>query len=84
MKQGYLAQKHSAVVANNIKILMSGGNEGKMSIYEPTSKAIAIVTLGRCNGVAEFPFLTLSGFIPGLIKSKDLFVGKTRKLMGLN
>lgn len=84
MKQGYLAQKHSAVVAKNIKILMSGENEDKLSTYEPTSKAIAIVTLGRCNAVAEFPFLTLSGFIPGLIKSKDLFVGKTRKLMGLH
>ncbi|KAL8147428.1 uncharacterized protein LOC141707858 [Apium graveolens] len=84
MKQGYLAKEHSAVVAKNIKILISGGNEDKMSTYEPASNAIAIVTLGRSNAVAQFPFLTVSGFIPTLIKSKDLFVGKTRKLMGLH
>ncbi|KAK1397370.1 apoptosis-inducing factor-like [Heracleum sosnowskyi] len=84
MKQGYLAQEHSAVVAKNIKILISGGSEDKMSTYKPTSKAIAIVTLGRKNAVAQFPFLTLSGFLPTSIKSKDLFVGKTRKLMGLH
>ncbi|RZB46151.1 Apoptosis-inducing factor-like A [Glycine soja] len=32
----------------------------------------------------NLPFLTISGRIPGFIKSRDLFVGKTRKQMGLN
>jgi hypothetical protein len=28
--------------------------------------------------------VTLTGCIPGMLKSKDLFVGKTRKQMGLD
>lgn len=86
MKQGYLAHKHALVAAKNIKILMTGGGkENKMSTYEPNSMTgIAIVSLGRKDAVAQFPFATLSGLIPGLIKSKDLFVGKTRKQLGLH
>lgn len=84
MKQGYLANKHALVVAKNIKMLINGGNENKLSTYEPSSRTgIAIVSLGRKDAVAQFPFATLLGRIPGLIKSKDLFVGKTRKELGL-
>lgn len=82
MKQGYLAQKHASVVAKNAKLLMAGGKESKMASYQPGS-AVAIVSLGRKDAVAQFPFTTVSGCIPGMIKSKDLFVGKTRKQMGL-
>ncbi|KAK2969125.1 hypothetical protein RJ640_017240 [Escallonia rubra] len=83
IKQGYLAQKHALVAAKNIKLLLSGGNESKMATYE-TSSIKAIVSLGRQDAVAQFPFTTMIGLIPGLIKSKDLFVGKTRKTMGLD
>lgn len=82
MKQGYLAQKHALVVAKNVKLLMAGGRETKMAAYEP-GKAVAIVSLGRRDAVAQFPFTTVSGCLPGMIKSRDLFVGKTRKQMGL-
>ncbi|CAN8255120.1 unnamed protein product, partial [Cochlearia groenlandica] len=83
MKQGYIAEKHASVATNNIKLLMSGGNEKKMSSYKPGSD-IAIISLGRKDSVAQFPFMTVSGCVPGLIKSKDLFVGKTRKARGLD
>ncbi|KAK3032766.1 hypothetical protein RJ639_034915, partial [Escallonia herrerae] len=83
IKQGYLAQKHALVAAKNIKLLLSGGNESKMATYG-TSSIKAIVSLGRQDAVAQFPFTTMIGLIPGLIKSKDLFVGKTRKTMGLD
>lgn len=82
IKQGYVAKKHASVVTNNLKILMSGGKEGKMETYRPQA-AMAIVSLGRKEGVAQFPFMTTIGCIPGLIKSKDLFVGRTRKELGL-
>lgn len=63
---------------------MSGGDEGKMAIYKPAKgKAIALISLGRKEGIAQFPFMTISGCVPGKIKSGNLFVGKTRKTMGV-
>ncbi|KAK1299744.1 hypothetical protein QJS10_CPB13g01482 [Acorus calamus] len=82
VKQGFYAQKHAQVVAKSLKWLVKGGNETKMSTYKAGSP-IAIVSLGRKEGVAQFPMLTFSGWLPGKIKSKDLFVGSTRKQMGL-
>ncbi|XVF69252.1 hypothetical protein PTKIN_Ptkin11bG0066100 [Pterospermum kingtungense] len=82
LKQGYLAQKHAMVVAKNLKLLMAGGKESKMSKYE-TGSAMALVSLGRKEGVAQFPFTTISGCVPGLLKSRNLFVDRTRKQMGL-
>ncbi|KAK3443746.1 hypothetical protein EUGRSUZ_B03822 [Eucalyptus grandis] len=51
----------------------AGGEERKMAVYEPRSVK-AIASLGRREALAQ---------IPGAIKSKDLFIGKTRKLIGL-
>lgn len=83
MKQGYSAQKHALVAAKNLSILLSGGKESKMATYEPRSVK-AYVSLGRREAVAQFPYTTVIGIAPGLIKSRDLFVGKTRKLLGLD
>ncbi|RWR85254.1 apoptosis-inducing factor B [Cinnamomum micranthum f. kanehirae] len=83
MKQGYLAERHAEVAAKNIKHLIRVGKEEKLAMYKPGS-AMAIVSLGRKEGVAQFPFVTLIGWLPGRIKSKDLFVGKTRKHLGLS
>lgn len=82
IKQGFLAQAHALVVTKNLNFLIKGAPESKLKIYKPSS-AIAVVSLGRKQAVAQLPFLTVSGCLPGLIKSKDLFVGKTRKQMGL-
>lgn len=54
-----------------------------MATYKPGS-AIALVSLGRKEAVAQFPLVTVIGCVPGRIKSGDLFVGKTRKQLGLN
>ncbi|KAA8549945.1 hypothetical protein F0562_001647 [Nyssa sinensis] len=83
IKQGYLAQKHALVAAKNLKLLITGGIESKMETYVPKSIK-AFVSLGRQDAVAQFPFTTVIGIIPGLFKSKDLFVGKTRKQLGLD
>ncbi|PRQ32593.1 putative NADH:ubiquinone reductase (non-electrogenic) [Rosa chinensis] len=82
IKQGYLAQKQALVAAKNIKLLLAGGRESKMATYEAHS-VLALVSLGRKHGLAQFPYTTCIGRLPGLIKSKDLFVGKTRKQLGL-
>jgi NADH dehydrogenase FAD-containing subunit len=78
-----LAQKQAGVVAKNMRLMMEGGKECWRETYKP-HPAMAIVSLGRHDAVAQFPFLTIGGRIPGFIKSRDLFVGKTRKQMGLN
>ncbi|XP_057746649.1 uncharacterized protein LOC130965909 [Arachis stenosperma] len=85
IKQGFLAHKQAEMVAKNLKLTMEAGTEcmNRMDTYKPHS-ALAIVSLGRKEAVAQLPFMTMSGRIPGIIKSGDLFVGKTRKQMGLN
>ncbi|KAL6629835.1 hypothetical protein ACP70R_029600 [Stipagrostis hirtigluma subsp. patula] len=83
IKQGYLAQKHALLVAKNLKFLMKGSPESKLATYSP-GYPLALVSLGRKEGLAQLPYVTLSGCLPGIIKSRDLFIGKTRKTMGLS
>ncbi|KAK8967622.1 hypothetical protein KSP40_PGU021872 [Platanthera guangdongensis] len=82
LKLGFLAEKHAGVVAKNLKLSINGAPEKKFAVYK-ASPPIAMVSLGRKEGVAQLPFGTLFGCLPGKIKSKDLFVGKTRKTLGL-
>ncbi|GFP95664.1 apoptosis-inducing factor homolog a [Phtheirospermum japonicum] len=82
LKQGFLAHAHAVVAAKNMKLLMKGESESKLSSYKAAS-ATALVSLGRREGVAQIRCLTMAGRIPGMIKSGDLFVGKTRKQLGL-
>lgn len=70
------------MVANNLKLLIEGGDEGKMVKYTPASP-MALVSLGRREGLLQVRCVTIIGRIPGMVKSKDLFVGKTRKQLGL-
>ncbi|XP_020102460.1 apoptosis-inducing factor homolog B-like [Ananas comosus] len=83
LKQGYLAQAHATLVAKNLKLIMKGVKETNLAAYKAGS-AIAIVSLGRKSAVAQFPFATISGRVPGMIKSKDLFAARTRKTMGVD
>lgn len=82
IKQGYLAQRHAMVAAKNLKLLMTGGEESGMATYS-AAWPLAFVSLGRNDAVAQILFITMIGCIPGMIKSRDLFVGKTRKQLGL-
>ena len=77
------ASAHAQVVAKNLKLLIEGGGkEHKLGTYK-AQPPISIVSLGRKIAVAQFPFMTVLGRLPGMIKSGDLFVGKTRKELGL-
>ncbi|ONK57512.1 uncharacterized protein A4U43_C09F1260 [Asparagus officinalis] len=82
-KQGYTAQRHAAIAGKNLKILLKGGRDTKLWKYKGSIQ-MTMVSLGRKNGVAEFPIATIAGFLPGMIKSKYLFVERTRKQMGLD
>jgi hypothetical protein len=83
IKQGYNAQKHALLVAKNLKLLIKGLPNSKLSTYS-TGYPLALVSLGRKEGLAQIPFLTICGCLPGKIKSGDLFIGKTRKQIGLS
>ncbi|KAM3200824.1 hypothetical protein P3L10_033187 [Capsicum annuum] len=83
LKQGYLAQSHAKIAAKNIALLTKGAKDEKLAIYKPATKALAIVSLGRKKAVAQFPCFSIAGRVPGMIKSGDLFVGNTRKGLGL-
>ncbi|KAI3918151.1 hypothetical protein MKX01_041471 [Papaver californicum] len=74
--------EHALLTAKNIKLLMDGGKESKLRSYKAGSDMV-IISLGRRDALAQFPFATLIGCFSGLIKSKDLFIGKTRKTMGV-
>ena len=84
IKQGYLAGKQAGVVSENIKkLIKAGGKPTKLGVYKPLESPFGIVSLGRNEGVAQFPIMTIAGRMPGMIKSKDLFVGQSRKELGL-
>jgi hypothetical protein len=52
-------------------------------VYKVSSSPIGIVSLGRVNGVAQLPFGTIIGRMAGMLKSKDLFISKSRTDLGL-
>ncbi|KAH0470698.1 hypothetical protein IEQ34_000421 [Dendrobium chrysotoxum] len=83
LKQGFSAQQHAMLAAKNLKILMRKGKDKKLYKYRPFPK-MAVISLGRRNALMQIPFFTAIGFLPGVIKSRDLFVFKTRRLMGLD
>ncbi|OWM64801.1 hypothetical protein CDL15_Pgr028518 [Punica granatum] len=82
LKQAYLAWAHAELIVKNLKVLMSGDKGTKLASHKPRS-AIALVSLGRKEAVAQFPFMTISGCIPRKIKAGDLFIGKTKKKLRL-
>ncbi|CAO2153191.1 unnamed protein product [Urochloa humidicola] len=83
-KQGHLAQRQAVVVSRNLKLMVKGEcRDEKLHKYKPCPKASITVTLGRRDALAELPFMTLIGHIPGAVKPRDLFITRTRRMMGL-
>jgi len=86
IKQGFLANKQAAVVVKNIKKLSKTTGTVKASelaVYKPLTSPFGIVSLGRYEGVAQLPIMTIVGRLPGKLKSKDLFVNKARTAFGV-
>ncbi|CAN6362323.1 unnamed protein product [Urochloa humidicola] len=83
-KQGHLAQRQAMVVSRNLRLMVKGEcRDEKLHRYKPCPKANITVTLGRRDALAELPFMTLIGHIPGAVKPRDLFINRTRRMMGL-
>lgn len=83
LKQGYLAQQHALVVGKNVRMLIEGRKKESEMAKHKAGAALAIVSLGRREAVSQIMCVSMVGHIPGMLKSGDLFVGKTRKQLGL-
>ena len=85
-KQGYLAVANQApTVVANILAAVAGG-AAKAAGSGPND--MMLITLGRANGVAQFPGGYVAGgywlsWMPTMIKSKGLFIDKVRGEHGL-
>ncbi|KAK3118450.1 hypothetical protein QOZ80_9BG0699250 [Eleusine coracana subsp. coracana] len=84
-KHGYLAQRQAMVVSRNLKLLLVKGSvrEEKLHRYKPGAKSTMTVTLGRYDALAELPFMSFLGSLPGAVKPRELFITRTRRMMGL-
>ncbi|TVU26809.1 hypothetical protein EJB05_29373 [Eragrostis curvula] len=83
-KQGHLAQRQAMVVSRNLKLLVKGAvKEEKLHRYKPGAKSGMTVMLGRYDALSELPFMSLLGSLPGAVKPRDLFISRTRRMMGL-
>lgn len=82
LKLGYLAQRHAVVAAKNIRLLMKNPSDTNLNVYK-AALPLSLIALGRREAVAQFYCLSMIGRLPGMIKSGDLFVGRTRRQLGL-
>lgn len=84
LKQGMVAQRHALVVGKSLKQLVLKGVKdcSRLARYKP-SVPQAWISLGRKDALLQYSFLTISGFVPGMFRSRDLFIGKMRKSLGL-
>ena len=83
-KQGVAAQEHARRIAFNLKKIMQERRvkgtaklEEQLKPYAP-GPDMAIVSLGRNNGLAQTQFNTFTGLWPMITKSKGLMIEKVR------
>ena len=78
---GRLAQDQGKLAAGQIKALQHGG---KLKVWKKhNGLEVIIVSLGRNDGAAAAWGWGWSGWLPTVMKSRDLLVGMTRKNLGL-
>ncbi|KAM0917211.1 hypothetical protein ACQ4PT_009644 [Festuca glaucescens] len=82
LNQGYFVQRHAMIVSKNIKLLMEGAKDSKLLKYKPSSTT-PMVSLGKTVAVVQLSFAMVVGYLPAMWKSRDLYVNRTRTLLGL-
>eukprot|EP00898_Chlorokybus_atmophyticus_P003198 jgi/Chlat1/387/Chrsp10S08629 len=85
-KMAFTAGTQALSLLANIRLLVKGST--KLVPYKFKPGEIMIVSMGKKYGVAQLPApmgvkKARVGCMPTMIKSKDLFIGKTRKDMGI-
>ena len=78
---GRLAQDQGKLVARQIKALHGGGKLKKWKRHNGLE--VIMVSLGRNDGAAAAWGWGWSGWVPTMLKSRDLMVGMTRSNLGL-
>lgn len=83
-KLGIWAGKHASVVIANLRSLVSGSRKTLKTYRPATGSQTMLVTLGRNHGAGHLPFgdFTNSWFARN-VKSRDMFIGRYRKGIGL-
>lgn len=79
-KMAFKVKDHANVVSYNIEQLEK--NKTNLKMYKPSSMRLMIASIGRDNGIFQLGPLTFKGFIPTMIKSKDLLTPRFRKMLG--
>ena len=85
IKLGYLAQAQGKLLAQELQQLaVSDKFPGKLKPWKLRGGFPAMfVSLGKQSGVGHIGPVLVWGWVPAKIKSGDLFIGKTRKDIGL-
>ncbi|KAK9805849.1 hypothetical protein WJX73_007931 [Symbiochloris irregularis] len=85
-KLGYQAARQGLEVAQSIKAVIQQGPEtARLTRHKPyTGMQAMILTLGKNNGAMHIAGWWVPWFLPTFLKSKDLFVKKTRHELGLS
>ncbi len=87
-KLGMRASQQAKVTTENIIRLLRDPEapDSALRTYRPaTGNQTMLVTLGRRNGVMHFPFGEFrSGWLARLLKSREMFVPRVRKAIGLS
>jgi len=76
----FKVKDHAAVVTHNIAQLEK--SKTKFKTYKPSNMKLMIASIGRDNGIFQLGSFTFRGFIPTMIKSKDLLIPRFRKMLG--
>ncbi|MES1258850.1 MAG: FAD-dependent oxidoreductase [Acidobacteriota bacterium] len=82
-KLGIRAGRHAAVVIANLRGLLHG--KQSLRVYRPaTGSQTMLVTLGRHHGTGHIPFFDFTNsWLARQVKSRDMFIGRYRKGIGL-
>jgi len=86
LKLGYLAKGQAAVVIENIKrLLYPKLKEGTAHVLKkyPPRPAATLVSMGRNHALIQTPLGAFSGWLPAQVKSKNMFIDKTRQDFGI-
>jgi NADH dehydrogenase FAD-containing subunit len=78
-KLGLLAIQHGELLAKNLIKLAHGQSPVRYNIKKP----VILVPIGRENGVVQLPFGILTNKVLIRIKTKDFFIKRYSKLLGI-
>ena len=81
-KMALKAKDHATVISHNIAQLAA--NKTQLKEYKPLNMRLMLASIGRDNGIFQLGPFAFKGFVPAMIKSKDLFVPRFRQMLGYN